>query len=63
MKKNIQQITNIRPYATVHNAEKFRLHCCGCGMIHDVIISAYGLTRGTNLRIKMKINNRAKKLK
>lgn len=55
----LQQITKQKPYVTVYESEKFRLHCCDCGLVHDITVSAYGLAGGTTIRIRIQRNNRA----
>jgi len=38
----------------VRDGEMFRLHCCKCGLVHEVTIEALQLPIGTPLRLTMK---------
>lgn len=44
---------------TVKNGEIFKLACCDCGLIHEMVVMAIGLKKGATIGIAAKRNNRA----
>ena len=43
----------------VPNGEIYKLACCDCGLVHQIVIIAHGLKKGTPLGMAAKRDNRA----
>lgn len=57
MSLKYQQLTETSDHATVNSRELFRLACCDCGLVHDVVI--VGGRKGRPVGIAMRRNKRA----
>lgn len=44
---------------TIKNREVFKLACCDCGLVHDVVVVAGGIRKGKDIGLAMRRNKRA----
>lgn len=43
----------------IGNRVPFRIGCCGCGLVHDVVVTTTRLRKGMTLGIAVEVNRRA----